>query len=92
MQHSLEDPSWIFIHHCFSLSQGIPAAEESATLPLTWESHVSLPGCGIIRCALSRQPCGAHQGAEHLSVCNSPPLLYTFVINIAATTVCTLFH
>lgn len=31
-------------------------------------------------------------GIEHLFVCKSPSLLYTFVINIVAVTVCFSFH
>lgn len=41
---------------------------------------------------LSGQPYGTCRGAEHLFVCNSPPLASTFVIDIVAVTVDTLSH
>lgn len=42
--------------------------------------------------SLPGQPHGTCRDAEHLFVCNSPPLLHTFVVDIVAVTVHTLSH
>lgn len=91
-QDSLDNPAWVFVPVFCCITEGqLQNCPPSCLCLGKTACHCQAAESSTVL-SLSRPPYGTRQGAENLFVCNSSPLLYTFVINMVVVTVRTLSH